>query len=103
MKIVYIAHPISGNIQHNLAEVIKIIRHINLTHADVVPLAPYYTDILALDDTVPAERKRGIANDTHVIRTCIDELWVYGDYENSNGCMTEIALCQELNIPIVIH
>ena len=103
MKIVYIAHPISCNIEANLKAIIAIIRIINLTMPNVVPLAPYYTDILALDDSIPAERKRGIANDTHIIRTCIDELWVYGDYENSNGCMAEIALCQELNIPIVIH
>jgi len=103
MKTIYIAHPISGDIPGNLKKIIAIIRSINLTMPDVVPLAPYYTDILALDDTVPAERKHGIANDMHVIRTCIDELWVYGDYENSIGCMAEMALCQELNIPIVIH
>lgn len=100
MKTIYIAHPISGNVPGNLAKIIAIIRTINLTMPDVVPMAPYYTDILALNDAVPAERKRGIANDTHIIKTCIDELWVYGDYENSIGCMAEIALCQELHIPV---
>lgn len=45
-KIVYIAHPISGNIKENLADLIRIIRVINLTQDDVTPLAPYYTVVI---------------------------------------------------------
>lgn len=28
------------------------------------------------------------------------EMWVFGDYTHSTGCMTEIKICEEQNIPI---
>ncbi len=101
MKIVYIAHPISGNILQNLGKILSIVRSINLTRPDVVPLVPYFADILALDDTKPEERQRGINNSvTLFTEGIIDELWVYGNWENSKGCLAEIALAEKLNIPV---
>ena len=92
MKIVYIAHPISGNIEENLKDLIRIIRKINLDYPDVVPLAPYYADILALDDTKAEERMRGIKNDVALIHTGIfEEIWLTGN-KISFGMQEEIRL-----------
>lgn len=101
MKIVYIAHPISGNIKENLEKIRLIVREINLTIPDVVPFAPYWLDCFALDDTVREERERGIKNDTALIEAgFINEIWLFGD-KISNGMSAEIILAVKLGIPVV--
>lgn len=101
MKIVYIAHPISGDIKGNIQRILTIVRQINLEHKDVIPFAHYLVDCQALDDDIPEERQRGIANDTELFkRKFIDELWLYGD-KISNGMRAEINLCMELGIPVM--
>lgn len=101
MKIVYIAHAISGDIENNLADIRRIVRKINIEHADVVPLVPYYTDIVSIDDTIPSERQRGIDNDNAVIRSgMIKEMWLTGN-KLSFGMIEEVKLAKSLNIPVV--
>lgn len=100
MKIVYIAHPISGDIGNNLKKIIGIIHKLNTTRNDIVPFAHYWVDCHALDDDVPEQRQRGIDNDTELFkRKFIDELWLYGN-RISNGMRAEIKLCMELGIPV---
>lgn len=101
MKIVYIAHPISGDIAGNLEKIQQIVRQINLQYSDVVPFAPYWVDCHALDDNDPEERKRGIANDQEFfLRKVIDEVWLFGD-RISAGMLSEIELATSLGIPVV--
>lgn len=101
MKIIYIAHPISGSIEENLADIRRIVRKINLTMPDVVPFVPYYADIVSLGDTIPEERDRGIANDTAVLRSgCVKEMWLTG-HRISYGMAQEVHLAESLGIPIV--
>jgi len=101
MKIVYIAHPLSGDIEGNLKKVIAIIRHINMTEPEVVPFAHYFVDCYALDDTILEERNRGIKNDIALLKAgFINEVWLYGD-RISNGMQHEIDLAGELNIPVI--
>lgn len=100
-KIVYIAHPLSGDIKSNLAKVKDIIRFINLTEPNIVPFAHYFVDCHALDDTVQEERERGIKNDTALLNAgFIDELWLYGD-RISRGMWNEIVLAEQLMIPVI--
>ncbi len=102
MKIVYIAHPIAGDVHGNVERILKIVKKINLTKKDIVPFAPYIPDVLAMDDSVPEERERGIKNDIQILRSgIVDELWVYGE-RISGGVAAEIDLAFELNIPVVI-
>lgn len=101
MKIVYIAHPISGDIAGNLEKIRQIVRQINLQYSDVVPFAPYWVDCHALDDNDPEERKRGIANGQEFfLRKVIDEVWLFGD-RISGGMQAEIDLANSLGIPVV--
>jgi hypothetical protein len=101
MKIVYIAHPIKGDVFNNSLKVRKIIREINLTQSDILPFAHYLVDLLCLNDDTPSERQRGINNDTALMKAgFIDEIWLYGD-RISNGMKHEIELAKVLYIPII--
>ena len=121
-KIVYVAHPIRGDVKANLVDLSRILRIINTNShpnkmdtsnigldckeeyfdfRDIVPCAPYYADILALDDNNPLERKRGIDNDTELIMTGIfEELWLTGTHI-SFGMNEEIKLFRSLGKPII--
>lgn len=126
-KIVYVAHPISGNIEANLKDLCRILRVINMNQlvlkfrldsddiinetvtvdaiqydfSGIIPCAPYYADIIALDDTIAAERKRGVENDITLIQTgMFDELWLTGD-KLSFGMIEEVKLFQLLGKPVV--
>jgi len=101
MKIIYIAHPIGGDIAENLNKICLIIRNINLTEPDILPFAHYVTDCYCLNDDVPEERARGIKNDEAFFRAgFIDEVWLYGE-KISNGMKHEIELANELGIPVI--
>jgi len=101
MKIAYIAHPVSGDVQGNIAKIIAIIREINLNEPETVPFAPYITDLMALDDAVAEERARGIKNDVCLIRAgFITEVRLYGD-RISTGMQHEKDLAESLDIPVI--
>lgn len=101
MKIVYIAHPISGDVQGNLDKIKGIIREINLTRQDIVPFAPYFIDCHCLNDFDAMERRRGIKNNTaYFTKGVIDEVWLYG-HKISEGMEHEIALAESLDIPVI--
>lgn len=99
MKIAYIAHPISGDIEGNLERVRQIGRQINLEEPDVVPFAPYWFDCHCLDDNDPGERERGIDNDRHLLQF-VDEVRLYGN-KISRGMWDEIDLAKNLGIPVI--
>lgn len=100
MKIVYIAHPISGDIEGNLADLRRIVRKINLEQLDIVPFVPYYADIVSLDDNVPSERERGIKNDIAILESgVVDEVWLTGE-SISNGMAAEKTKAKQLGIPV---
>lgn len=102
MKIVYIAHPIGGNVEENLADLRRIIRIINLRNHDIVAFVPYYADVVSLNDNIPAERERGIKNDMEILRRLrkhIDELWLTGN-RISDGMKAEAAMAEILGIPV---
>jgi hypothetical protein len=101
-KIVYIAHPVAGDVMKNIEKILEIVRQINLTRKDVIPFAPYLQDLLALEDDRPEERAIGIRNSIAVIKSgIIDELWIYGP-TISGGMRGEIDLAYELDIPIIL-
>ncbi len=81
-KIVYIAHPIRGNVEYNLSRIREIVNSINTEpkYATVLPLVPYYADVVSMNDDIPEERQRGIKNGLHIlsIKGFINELWLYG-------------------------
>lgn len=101
MKIVYIAHPISGNVKENLKKIVRIARNINLEESETVPCANYFLDCYTLNDDIPTERERGIKNGTALMKKCFyDEIRLYGD-RISKGMYNEISMAHKLGIPVV--
>lgn len=101
MKVVYIAHPIGGDVESNLADLRRIIRRINLECPGVVPFAPYYSDVVSMDDSVASERSRGIQNDMEILQSgIVHELWLTGD-RISSGMQAEKAVAELLGITVL--
>ena len=101
MKIIYIAHPIGGDVENNLRKIAIIARQMNLTEPDCVPFAPYFLDCVALRDEKPTERVRGLTNGVAIFeRRIIDEVRLYGD-RIIPGMKAEILLARQLGIAVV--
>jgi len=99
-KIVYISHPMGGDILGNTQKVIAICRQIH--NEEVVPFVPYLAAFQYLDDTDPRERQKGIDASTVFFTRpgAFDELWLYGN-RISEGMRGEIILALENSIPVV--
>lgn len=97
-KIVYIAHPMSGDIEANLKSIQNIYLSISRNHPDVIPFCPYYATVMSLDDSVPEDRDIGMNHNKHFFESgVIQELWWFGRI--SNGVAQEIEWCEQFNIP----
>jgi hypothetical protein len=106
MKKVYIAHPLRGDTDRthpnykivfdNVEAVDRICRTITETYPDVLPLSPVHAFSFL----------KVFSEDDKAIEMCLkllalaDGLWVFGDWENSEGCRIEIQRARELGIPI---
>lgn len=100
-KIVYIAHPIGGDIDGNLKDLFRIFRKLNLEYPNIVPIAPYVADVLSLKDHVQSERAKGMTNTMALLESgMIDEVWLTGELV-SPGMQEETESCKRLNIPVL--
>lgn len=100
MKIVYIAHPVGGDIEGNIKKILSIVREINLTEKSVIPFVPYLADIQAMKDDDPAERQRGFRNNKEFFDLeVMDELLLCGD-RISDGMRQEVLWSLEMGTPI---
>ena len=102
MKIVYIAHPIGGDIFENILKISDIIKQINLSKKDAVPFAPYMADVLAMDDNKPEEREIALRNCFVVLNSgMVDALWLYGP-TITPGMKAEVDLALDNMIPVFV-
>lgn len=100
-KLVYIAHPIAGDVEDNVKRVLEICKRVHTK--DTVPMAPYLVAVQYLNDHLEEERELGIAaNVEHFKRKVMDETWLCGP-KISSGMKKEIELCLEHDIPIVCY
>lgn len=102
-KVVYIAHPIGGDVENNKKKVLDICREVHVNSEAIIPTAPYITTLLYLDDNIPKERKIGIeANKKLFENGGFDELWLCGP-RISEGMREEVEWCIKLDIPIYCY
>lgn len=101
-KIVYIAHPIGGDVEGNLKSIQSIYDWVSYQHQDeVIPFVPYYATVMSLDDNNPSAREVGMMHNKHFFdHGIIDEVWLYGD-RISKGMAQEIEWAEKLGIPVV--
>ena len=89
MRVVYLAHPVSGAVSENLARAERWLRWACLADG-VAPIAPWmeYVRLFAGDgDGDEIQRDRGISRSCDVAARC-DELWLVGG-EVSAGMRSE--------------
>ncbi len=99
MKAVYIAHPISNDVEGNIHKIEKLVNHLIRTAPEVMPVVPYLVWLNLLDNSIPRERRRGMdMNKPYFTRRFIDELWICG--ERTEGVLKEIEWCEEFEIDI---
>ncbi|WP_371369613.1 hypothetical protein SRRS_27030 [Sporomusa rhizae] len=96
MKKVYIAHPLRGDIASNIDSISHLCRNIIDTDSSILPLSP----VLAFSFFDPdKEPVKAMQYCLELLRAS-DELWVYGDWKKSEGCLAEVAVAKCNNIPI---
>lgn len=97
-KIVYIAHPISGDVEANLKSIQEIYAVISRTRPDVIPFCPYYATVMSLDDSEPNDRSLGMEhNKVFFENNIIHELWWFNRI--SSGIGQELDWCIQFDIP----
>lgn len=97
-KVVFISHPLKGDVEGNINKVREICRELILD-GKVIPLATHMLFPTFLDDDVHEERRTGLDGTLELLKRS-DEVWVYGD-RISEGMKEEIELAKEIKIPIV--
>lgn len=99
-KIVYIAHPIGGDVENNLQALKWIYQQLTIEN-EVIPFIPYIATVESLSDHVASERAAGFDHNRAIFRSgIIDEVWLYGE-RISDGMQIEIEWAKWLNIPVV--
>lgn len=94
--LVYIASPLSGDVEQNLEFARKACRF--AIEREVTPFAPHLLYTQMLDDSSPADRQLGIDMGNQMLELC-DELWLCGD-RISEGMANEKELAEQLGISI---
>lgn len=93
MRKVYIAHPLRGErldiavIERNVARVTEICRRAAEEHPNVLLLSPIH----AFDFISPLGPQEWVLAQCRALLDVADELWVFGDWERSEGCCMEVA------------
>lgn len=96
MRRVYICHPFNGK-QENIDSIAKICRILAEGRKDIIPISPVHS-FSYLDDSI--HRNIALKYCLELLSMC-DEVWVYGGWQESTGCKSEIAHASKLGIKVV--
>lgn len=101
VELIYVAHPIGGNVEENLKDLFRILRKLNLEHPESFYYAPYVADVLSLKDAEPVERSRGLDNGTAIIQSGLfDAIMLTGD-RLSEGMKQEKKHFEDLGLHVI--
>lgn len=106
MRIVYIAHPISHDVENNIKRIEAILNYyMNCQLARerrIWPIAPYLHAFDHLRNETPEDYELGLDSNRHYFeRRFINELWVCGDPTLSRGVQKEIGWAHTFGISII--
>lgn len=97
-KMVFVAHPMSGDIEGNTQKVIEICLRIHSSR--VIPVFPSLVWRRYLGNSKRDKRLERSVNKEYFRRGFIDELWLYGD-RITDGMKREIELAFRLGILVI--
>lgn len=93
-SIIYISHPFSGE-NNNLERIGLLIKLLQNKYPNYLFISPVHMFGHLYHSTTYED---GIRMCLWALEKC-DEMWVFGDWENSNGCKIEMSYCNEYLIP----
>ena len=93
-NIIYVSHPYGGD-ENNVVIVEDLIIRLHDMFPDYLFFSPIHAFSHMYEYT---EYQEGLDMCLWLLDQC-DEAWVFGDYQSSVGCMSEIAYCQNHLIP----
>ena len=96
MKLIYVASPLSGDVERNLEFAKQACRAV--VDSGCAFFAPHLLYPSIFDDDVPKERKLGMDMGLTVLARC-DELWAFGE-RISKGMAAEMKEAERLGIPV---
>ena len=95
--VVYISHPYGG-LEANKKAVENLVVELHKLFPDYLFISPISAFSMLYDNT---NYRDGLDMCLWLLPRC-DAMWVFGDYESSVGCMSEIVYCQNYRIPYQI-
>lgn len=96
MKTVYIAHPLRDSVEENIKKVREICQHLH-KQGEVIPFSPIH----AFGFVDPKGDQTKVIEYCKVLLSKSDELWIHGDWRNSEGCLIEIDFARKNGIPVM--
>lgn len=103
-KMIYIAHPVGnhGDFDKNIAETNKILLELCMSekyedkYIFVTPITMY------ADMYYKVTYDKGMDICLNLLSKC-DEIWVFGEYDRSTGCLLELEYAKKHDIPVVLE
>lgn len=96
LKKAYIAHPLRGDLEKNIASITSICQSL-ANQNQLIPISPIHAFSFM---TPEGDQTQVLTYCTALLATC-DELHVYGNHHSSEGCSIEINFAKQNNIPII--
>lgn len=97
MKLVFLAHPVSGDIEGNMKSMKQWARL--AVQEGLVPMAPYFLLTQILDDQIAEERGLGMMMGQAVIEIC-DLVWVCGEHVTA-GMTSDLRKARAWNVRVI--
>lgn len=97
MKKVYIAHPLRGDVEGNTRKATKICQELT-REGNVIPFSPLH----AFNFLDPKGDQSVAMNCCYTLLKSCDELWLHGNWKNSEGCKLELIFATEHGIPVKV-
>ena len=70
MRVIYMAHPVSGDVEQNLADALKWYALIQAANPDDAIIAPWHTQCLIYDNNAAADYDLWLRRDCAVVERC---------------------------------
>lgn len=92
-QVCYVAHPVSGNVDANIASAKELYAWLVEMHPDVAFVMSWLVDVVTGDDLDPERRERGL-RDCEAIAARCDGIVLVGP-RVSTGMLRELAACRD--------
>jgi hypothetical protein len=79
VKVVYVAHPLAGDFEGNIAKALRWFGYFVKNYSEYAFVMDWVLACMVLDDRVPEHRTRGIGMNDVVLPRC-DEVWFCGGH-----------------------